>query len=261
MIKPQDGVQWLLQAAALLRKRPVELLSLMMAWLTACFICLMVPLLGPLVWILLSPALSLALVYACQRLDQNQTPDWPGILQGLRRPLLKPMLQLGGIWMVGALLASTVLLLVLGSGSDKAMVLSKGGQMMLNPEIDQTRILTAFSSAMLVLMPFVIAVWFAPMLVAWHQMKPGKAVFYSFFAVWRAVRAFILFGVALLLTSMLLSMLLQLPLLLLAPLLGTQGVLLLLMLLLSCLMQALLYGGVYCSYRQIFSNAENLPKE
>jgi hypothetical protein len=44
--------------------------------------------------------------------------------------------------------------------------------------------------------PTMMALWFAPPLVAWHSMAAPKALFYSFFACWLNWRAFIAYGLA-----------------------------------------------------------------
>lgn len=45
-------------------------------------------------------------------------------------------------------------------------------------------------------LPVALLMWYAPMLVAWHQLPAGKALFFSLVAVWRNRSAFIVYGVA-----------------------------------------------------------------
>jgi hypothetical protein len=39
-----------------------------------------------------------------------------------------------------------------------------------------------------------MAFWFAPVLVAWNRIGAAQSLFYSFFAVWRNWRAFLVYG-------------------------------------------------------------------
>lgn len=45
-------------------------------------------------------------------------------------------------------------------------------------------------------LPVALLMWYAPMLVAWHQVPAGKALFFSLVAVWRNRGAFIVYGAA-----------------------------------------------------------------
>jgi hypothetical protein len=47
---------------------------------------------------------------------------------------------------------------------------------------------------MLLLVPLIMARWFAPVLVGWHLMSPVKAMFFSFFACWRNRWPLLLWG-------------------------------------------------------------------
>lgn len=42
--------------------------------------------------------------------------------------------------------------------------------------------------------PVALAMWYAPMLAAWHGLPPGKALFFSIVAVWRNLGAFVVYG-------------------------------------------------------------------
>ena len=43
--------------------------------------------------------------------------------------------------------------------------------------------------------PVAVLFWFAPLLVAWHGIPVGKALFFSWMTVWRNRAAFIVYGV------------------------------------------------------------------
>lgn len=70
----------------------------------------------------------------------------------------------------------------------------------LDPELfknDDVRL--AGQVALLTLTPVAMAYWFSPMLVVWHGMSPGKALFYSFFASTRNWRSGTVYTLGLLL--------------------------------------------------------------
>ncbi len=43
-------------------------------------------------------------------------------------------------------------------------------------------------------LPVALLMWYAPMLAAWHGLPAGKALFFSFVAVWRNLGAFVVYG-------------------------------------------------------------------
>jgi hypothetical protein len=46
-------------------------------------------------------------------------------------------------------------------------------------------------------LPIVVAYWFAPVLVAWHDLSAGKSLFFSVVACFRNWRAFLVYTVSL----------------------------------------------------------------
>ena len=44
------------------------------------------------------------------------------------------------------------------------------------------------------MLPVMLAFWFAPALCFWQRMDAGKALFFSFFAGWRNLKAFFVYG-------------------------------------------------------------------
>ena len=75
----------------------------------------------------------------------------------------------------------------------------------LSPE-DMQRA-TLLSELALAYLPVTLLMWFAPMLVAWHDVPVGKALFFNLVGVWRNRAAFLVYGVAWLVIGMTLSML------------------------------------------------------
>ncbi len=49
--------------------------------------------------------------------------------------------------------------------------------------------------AMICYLPVAMLFWFAPILVAWHDFPPVKALFFSFVICWRNRGAFVIYGV------------------------------------------------------------------
>ena len=97
-------------------------------------------------------------------------------------------------------------------------------------------------------LPVALLMWYAPMLVAWHQLPAGKALFFSLVAVWRNRSAFVVYGIAWLAVWLTLSIAIALVTTLVG--IGSFAAIVaapLVMLLLTCM-----YCSVYPTYATVF---------
>jgi hypothetical protein len=97
--------------------------------------------------------------------------------------------------------------------------------------------------------PVLMAFWFAPVLAAWNRMGTVQSLFYSFFAVWRNWRAFVVYGAALALASLVFITAVT------AAAIATRGqgeVLRFLGLIFTMLTLPTVFASFYASYRDIF---------
>jgi hypothetical protein len=103
------------------------------------------------------------------------------------------LVRLGGIY-----LAATLIILMVSQFADGGVLLK---WMLVNQppaeaDLGESGIGNAILLAMVLYLPVLMAFWFAPVLVAWHDMSATKSLFYSFFACLRNWRAFAAYGFA-----------------------------------------------------------------
>ena len=107
-------------------------------------------------------------------------------------------------------------------------------------------------------LPVALLMWYAPLLVAWHGLPPGKALFFSLVAVWRNRNAFIVYGIAWLAVWLTLSIAIAIVTSLVG--IGNFAAIIaapLVMLLLTCM-----YCSVYPTYATVFVDPQAaLPAE
>jgi hypothetical protein len=107
--------------------------------------------------------------------------------------------------------------------------------------------------AALVYTPAAMAFWYAAPLIAWQNMGVGKAIFYSFFAVKRAGKAFLVYGLAWMVIGVLLPVILSSVI---AVLFGKAAIVMVILLPLSILMTVVMYCSFYPTYTHIFGRPE-----
>jgi hypothetical protein len=245
-IPASTGVAWIREGFIIFRKQPGGLMLLMLAYLVAGLVLGFIPLLGQVLPIVLTPVFTAVFVQACATADrqQNLTPEM--LRPIFQKPIFPRLVGLGILFMLA--LAAMALIFAGVVGGDTLRQLA---EQQLAPEAAAAN--GNFGLAMLVVfllsLPASMAMLFAAPLVFWQQMGVGKALFFSFFAVWRALRAFLLFFLGWMLIVMLLT---QVVLLLLGKTLLGMAIVQSLLMVIAMVFQC----SVYAAYKTIFSEPE-----
>jgi hypothetical protein len=181
------GWAWLKQGAALFRKQPAGLTTLLFANILISIAFSALPILGPLLAVILMPSLSMAFMQACLMIDNGERVTPRVLLTGFRKPAVASLCKLGLVY-----LGVSVVLTVLAS----FVINDAFWDQITGQQVDPKK-LTVEASDLLGLfglfvldMAVLISLAFAAPLTYWEKMGPGKATFYSFFAVVRSARVF-----------------------------------------------------------------------
>ena len=189
------GLRWVAGAFMIFRVAPIRQLLLNLAFLFASTIVVALPMIGfAAIW-LLFPALMVG-PHAVARMASGGTTPGPDLLVAGFRQQLPAQLRVGGVFL-GAMvvvLAGTAL------ADDGRFALAVIGRSPLeladlqSPELQRAMLIgAALQTALLG------ALWYAPLLVAWHGLSASKAAFFSAAAALINWRAFLVYGVAVML--------------------------------------------------------------
>jgi hypothetical protein len=182
------GWNWLKQGTGLFRKQPAALTTLLFANILFSLLISAVPLLGKMVAVVLIPSFSMAFMKACLMIENGERVTPPVLLTGFRKPVIGPLCKIGLIYL-GASLLLTLLTKVAIDPSFWQQV-SQPVDPAAPPQVQASDLLAMFGIFLLDV-AVLIALAFAAPLTYWQQMGPGKATFYSFFAVLKSARVFI----------------------------------------------------------------------
>jgi len=241
------GWHWLKQGAGLFRKQPAALTTLLFANILISIGISAVPLLGPMIAVILIPSFSMAFMKACLMIENGERVTPAVLLTGFRQPLVKDLCKVGLIYLGVSLLMALLTRFAVDPGfwEQVARQGREGGSPQGGPpQVAGSDILAMFTIFALDVAAL-MALCFAAPLTYWQKMGPGKAVFYSFFAVVRSARVFIvlllawfaiMFGIFIVIT------------LLLGATNMTRVVIMWVIFLFILLLQCAMYAG----YRQIF---------
>jgi len=251
------GWLWIKQGFQYFRQQPMEFITLffsylffvlllgLLSYLTSDFI----PHLGQFLAFVLLPLFTLSFMQACREIDQGLRVRPQLILYGFRSPQIKSLILLGLLYLIAACIALGISTMVDGG----LFLQFISGQEELSPaNMEGSDIGLAMLVAILIYAPALMTLWFAGPLIAWRNMSLFKAVFYSFFASIRSVRAFLVFALAWFTVAGIIPAML---IVLVAELTGSQDAVVMLLMPVYMLSSIVLYCTFYPSYKSVFGQA------
>jgi hypothetical protein len=242
----RTGWDWLKRGMALFRKQPAALTTLLFASILMAIGISAVPFIGPIVVVVLIPSFSMAFMQACLMIEKGDRVTAGVLLTGFRKPALAGLCKVGVIYLGVFLVLTLVALLVTPESLRELPTLKLDPKDKLPFTLGD--VLAAFGLLVLEAVSLLTLCFAAP-LTYWKQMGPGKATFYSFFAVLRSARVFGVlllswFGIFTVVTFVVVNLFSAIAL--------AQVVLMWLMFLFILFLQCAIYAG----YRDIFGTPE-----
>lgn len=228
-VNAKQGLQWILSGFYLFRKAPL-------AWMILCFTLLLigrlmslVPMLGMFIFVLISPAFQAGLMHGCKAQEQGK-PLEMGHLFSAFRTNAAPLITIGGVSLIGQILILGLAMLIGGSQMTDMMLYGK--------RVDESElmgVMSSFLTSSLIMLalsiPLMMATWFAPLLIVFHNLPPVAAMKRSFFACLRNLIPFQVYGITLIILTIICLMPYGVGLVILIP---------------------MLFTSIYVSYKDIF---------
>jgi hypothetical protein len=240
------GWIWIKEGFALFRKRPAEMSTLFLSYMFLMLGVGIIPFLGQILPLILVPVFSMGFMQACVQLEQDKRIHPNLLLTGVRSPAFHRLMLLGVLYLLAAVIAVASSGLIDGGVFWSAMSgqIALDGQTMRDSNMSMAMI---FAAA--VYTPMAMALWYAAPLVMWQDMGVGKAIFYSFFAVRRAGRAFLVYGLIWVVIGVLLPAIISAVI---AMIVNVAAVTLMILLPLSVIMTVIMYCSFYPTYVHVF---------
>lgn len=245
------GWNWIVEGFHLFRTNPALLTFLVFGyWLTLVFLNL-VPILGVVLAPLCVPALSVGVMNGCRALEREEQNGFSLLFSGFRKNR-NVLLVLGAIYLIGSLAVFAGSALVDGGALLGIMM---AGQQPPEDLLQNDELMLALQVTLILMVPLLMAFWFAPLLAAWEDMPAVKALFFSFIACARNWRSFVVYGLGVAFISAILpGIVLGIVGAASAPLLRMVAVAMSLPLLFVFV--PTLFASFYVSYRDVFVSGE-----
>lgn len=187
------GYLWFRQGIWLFRRNPLALLMLFFTYFFMMLVLSYIPVIGVLLRVILVPTVSVGFMIACRDTIVGKQVLPTTLVAGLHvygRGVARQLLILGLVY-----IAAVALLLAFSALCDGGLLFNL---LVFDGSVSETALENSNESLTLTIMaaayiPVMMLFWFAPILTAWHEVPPLKALFFSFIACWRNRTAFALY--------------------------------------------------------------------
>jgi len=179
---------WIVKGFHLFKANPAMWIILLVLYLAIMIPVSMLPVIGSVVSTLLAPVFAAGMMWGCQALVKNQDLEINHLFEGFKQNTSQ-LISIGGIYMVSLLLVAVVVVLALDKETAELLVQGKD----LSPE-QADGMLMPIMVALLLIMPVLMAYWFAPVLAGLHRLSAIQAMKLSFAACLKNMLPFLLYG-------------------------------------------------------------------
>lgn len=194
---PRDGWEWLMKGVALFRKKPGEMFLFGNTYLfILLFVGVLIPVLGPALVTLLTPAFGYGIMLAGKMALNGQRVTPILLFSGLsesNKAHRKNLILLGAVYTACFAIIKLLAFALLGNQPQ----LDFSDMQNVDPKAmaEFTNYMVSYMAfAAVTSIPVILLFWYAPVLVVWHNMRPVQALFSSWVAVWRNKSAFVIYG-------------------------------------------------------------------
>lgn len=189
---PTRGIAWVTEGFALWKRNPALITYLTFGYLLILVVLSIIPMIGQAIASLTMPVISLGVLNGTLAAHQGRKVG-PEILISGFKSNVHGLITVGGIYLIGTLLALAATGLVDGGVLAKVMI---GNQPLNEEALGAPGLLEASLLATALTTPLMMAYWFAAMLVGWQGLSAPKAMFFSLIACWRNWPAFFLYSLS-----------------------------------------------------------------
>jgi len=223
------GWEWIAAGFALFKKQPGNWILVLIVLLVCLILIAVVPIIGGLSNMLLLQVFMGGIMLGCRALDRGEVLEVGHVFAGFKQNTSN-LVVLGLLALAAWVVALIPALLIMGGGGFMAMMRGQEAAAMGIATLGLTFVLAMLVTAALSV-PIYMAMWFAPSLVALHNLAPVEAMKASFGACLKNIIPFLVYSVILLVLCVIAAIPAGLGFLVLAP---------------------VILASIYTAYRDIF---------
>jgi hypothetical protein len=182
-LPPSAGLAWVHEGWRLFRRQPLGLPAMVVVYIAMLLTPLLVPSIGILISGVLAPFATMGLMNVCHAVHHGRLP----LINSFAEPFkpTPPRTQLIRLGLLNAALLSVIATVMMMAGGDRAQ----------SGSIEQIPWDLIFLQ-LLLYVPVLAMMWFAPPLAGWNGLTAGKAIFGSVIGCMRNLTPLVVYGLA-----------------------------------------------------------------
>lgn len=228
-VEAGQGIEWLKEGWQLFLKNPGMWIAIAVIVIVIFVVLGLIPLLGHLAANLITPIIAAGLLIGCRALAQGEELKIDHVFAGFKQNTGN-LIVLGVLALVGGVLVAIVTFLIVGGGAMSGAMLGNGRGV----GMAAGGLLLGMLVMLALMVPLMMALWFAPALVVFRNAAPVDALKLSFNACMKNMVPFLVYGVVMLVLTVVAAIPVGLGFILLLPVTA---------------------GSLYASYVDIFERA------
>lgn len=248
-ITAKTGFTWIVNGYGIFRQRPFLLTNLFFGYMISLMVVGVIPFIGQILPIVVIPVFSFLFMQACYKIDSGTYISFRDLFNIFNRQTMNRLLLLGSLYLLYTFLLAVIAIFI--DGGLLLGTVSQQTQQELTSS-QQTKLILTLVLVIALYIPFAMAVWFATPLIGWQKMSIGKAIFFSFFAVLRSLKAFLVYVFCWLVLGLFMPVILGSVLIL----MGFQNLAMFVMMVLSVVLSILAYCSFYPTYKDVFGQPD-----
>jgi len=189
------GWQWISQGFWHFRQNPLAWILAIVAWIILSVIASLIPFVGALASMLFTPVIIAGFMVGAHEQQQGGDFEFAHLFAGFSRGTAQ-LVIVGGLYLVGMIVV-LVIAMFMGGGMMAMLGMAgmAGGEADMSAAMFSGSIVLTLLVMMLVMIPMMMAYWFAPALIALEDMTAISAMKLSFMGCIKNILPFLLYGI------------------------------------------------------------------
>ena len=210
------GWDWLTEAWELFKAAPGMWIAMVVVFAVIYMVASMIPFFGMFVTFLAGPVFGAGFVIGCRAIEEGRELEFAHLFAGFQQRFGQ-LVAVGALYLAAWIAVILVVALITGAGMVALFAGGAGAPGEPRTAAALTTLLLAVLLAMALMLPVLMAIWFAPSLVVFHDLGPIEAMKDSFTGCLRNVVPFLVYGAVYLVLAILATIPLGLGWLVLGP--------------------------------------------
>jgi uncharacterized membrane protein len=189
-VPASNGWKWITDGWELFKRQPGTWILLLIVFVLLSVVIAVIPILGSIASNILWPVFAGGILLGCRELDQGGELAVGHLFAGFREHFGK-LAVIGILYLVALIVVVLVAFAITGAGIGFGALM---GTERAGAEVNVTAILLGVLVGLALIVPVVMAVWFAPTLIVLNDLGVGDAVKASFGACLRNIIPFLVYG-------------------------------------------------------------------